>query len=76
MSCIITLTHDTTEGVIQVVSPYNARFVDELKVEIPVGSRKWDKEYSCWSVDADYQEYLEDLLDRHYEGAHYEWEEY
>lgn len=73
---LITLTHDTTDGTIQVVSPYNARFVEELKEELPVEARKWDKDYSCWVVGEDYQEILEDLLERHYEGARYEWEEY
>jgi len=48
-------------------------FKDDLKEMIPAQNRKWDSENQCWIIDAEYEEYMREILDNHFES--YEEEE-
>jgi len=55
-------------GGYKVRSPYNAKFVEQLKNYIPATARAWDNTSKCWLVGAAYGGELKRLCDEHYGG--------
>lgn len=55
-------------GSFKVKSPYNVRFVERLKIEIPATARKWDMTSKCWFVASSYGNELKRLCDEVYGG--------
>lgn len=55
-----------TDDTIEIYSPYNARFVADLKECIPSEDRVWHPDDRMWEVSGDmYQEALE-ICERHF----------
>jgi hypothetical protein len=54
------------DGSLRVNTPYSANFVEELKLEIPATSRKWDPTSKAWLVSRQYSDVLKKLIDRNY----------
>lgn len=50
----------------RVISPYNAKFVEELKSSIPALCRKWDANAKCWYVTYAYGDLLKTLIAANY----------
>jgi hypothetical protein len=60
----ISITADS--GGLKVVTPYNAEFVNQLKMLIPATGRKWDNTQRCWYVTREHADTLKELVDRVY----------
>jgi hypothetical protein len=55
-------------GSYKVRSPYNPKFVEQLKLRIPATARAWDNSSKCWFVAASYGNEIKKLCDEVYGG--------
>lgn len=51
---------------LNVVTPYNANFIADLKVEVPYAFRAWEPKEKCWKVDTQYLNAVAVLIEKHY----------
>lgn len=54
---------------IWVKTPYDADFVESIKVEIPKEYRRWDSEEKVWAVSYLYEDALIHLCETYYDGV-------
>lgn len=47
-------------------TPYNQRFVDELKEAVPYTHRKWDRANKIWDVAEEYAEVAQALISKYF----------
>lgn len=57
---------DMSALTVEIESGYRPAFVEELKDELPVGARAWDKDSKCWRCLPRFQELAERIAMRHY----------
>lgn len=53
---------------LNVITPYNANFIADLKLAVPYSYRAWEPTQKCWKVDAQYQNAVADLIVKHYKA--------
>jgi hypothetical protein len=75
MKTIVKLIHRLNDNSIRLEMPYHARFIEDLKASIEPKYREYDPGTRTWSINDDYQDILEDLLDIYMTGAQFEWSE-
>lgn len=49
-----------------VETPFNMRFIDQLKKRIPPKNREWDEEARIWKVSDVYQRQVCEMVKQHY----------
>ena len=54
------------EDYLTIQSPYNARFVADLKEEVPPEERMWDPDQKVWEVSADLYDTAMEVASRYY----------
>lgn len=50
-----------------ITTPYNPKFVDDLKQTIPSEDRVWVKDSKVWVVNAEYSYEIEEILQEYFE---------
>lgn len=60
------ITVTAENGGLKVITPYSSQFVNDLKLEIPATSRKWDANSKAWLVSKQYAAVLKQIIDRAY----------
>ena len=61
------INRSDTKGWVDVVSPYNADYIEDLKTVIQPSHRKWDPNQKVWRVSEIYLEELVGLLKMHFD---------
>lgn len=61
---VVELSTDRSQ--FKIWAPYDESFVDEIKQEIPKGSRGWDPDEKCWRIDSYWIGNAQDIAHRHY----------
>ena len=55
------------DGWVKVITPYDVRFVTDIKYVIPFGEREWNPADKCWLVRDNYLEEIIILLQKYYD---------
>ena len=62
----LAVTQTGTGGRVNIVTPYDAGFVDALKTQIPYRDRSWNRTRSRWEVSADYAERAKKVVGKYF----------
>jgi hypothetical protein len=61
-----TIFTSTTPGWLEVVTPYDPEYLDDMKLFIPYENRRWVPETKSWRIRANEGKYLKQILTKHH----------
>ena len=61
------INRSTMQGWVDVISPFNSRYIEDLKTVIQPSHRKWDPDQRVWHVNEIFLEELVGLLKMHFD---------